>query len=541
MEVFMPIISKRVLNVFVTLSVFLTILLTGSLASAQSYSQSGGTVTDSNKTYTSGTNDLSGVLVTNSGVFNLSKSTITTSGNTSSEDKSSFEGLNAGVLANSNGKINLTNCTVNTTGTGANGIFAYGTGVITVKGGSVYCTGRLGHGIMCSGGGTITATDLDMTSTNSNSGVIATDRGGGTITVTGGTVKASGQDAPGIYSTGKITVTGSTISASGSEAAVIEGANSIVLNNVDLSTSKADKWGVLIYQSMSGDAEGTDGVFTMTGGKLSNTAATGPLFYNTNSTAIITLKGVNVTASSGTLLQAVANSRWGTTGKNGGHSQLTADGQTLSGNIIADSYSTFIGTLKNSSALTGAINNANTASSASLTMDASSSWTLTANSNLSTISDAAGISGTSVTNITGNGYNVYYNSALSANSPLGGKTYSLVNGGVLAPVGTSAVDESKDGLPLEWSLEQNYPNPFNPSTKIKFALPEAGNVALKIYDALGKEVATLASGALSAGYHSYVWNASAMSSGVYIYRLTVSSSKSGSKAYAATKKLLLMK
>jgi len=64
------------------------------------------------------------------------------------------------------------------------------------------------------------------------------------------------------------------------------------LVDTDLSSSMADKWGVMIYQSMSGDAQGTRGVFTMGGGSLANTATTGPLFYVTNSTGVITLQGV---------------------------------------------------------------------------------------------------------------------------------------------------------------------------------------------------------------------------------------------------------
>ena len=67
---------------------------------------------------------------------------------------------------------------------------------------------------------------------------------------------------------------------------MIEGANTIDLNNSTLTSSVADKWGVMIYQSFSGDAEGSEGTFTMTGGSLVYTA-NGPLFYVTNSTGII--------------------------------------------------------------------------------------------------------------------------------------------------------------------------------------------------------------------------------------------------------------
>jgi len=146
---------------------------------------------------------------------------------------------------------------------------------------------------MATEGGSLTLTDVDMTTAGANSGAIATDRGSGTIVVTGGSATTSGQDSPAIYSTGKIIVSGALLSATGSEAAVIEGGNSIDLTGTSLSSSK-EKWGIMIYQSMSGDAEGRRGVFSMTGGALNYTPAKGPLFYVTNSTGVITLKGVSV-------------------------------------------------------------------------------------------------------------------------------------------------------------------------------------------------------------------------------------------------------
>ena len=132
---------------------------------------------------------------------------------------------------------------------------------------------------------------------------------------------------------------------------MIKGANSITLVDTDLSSSLAAKWGVMIYQSFSGDAQGTHGVFTMTGGSLANTAATGPLFYANNSTGEVTLKRVKVTAASGILADASANSRWGNSGSNGGNFVLTADQQTLDGDMTADNISTIAVTLQNNSAL----------------------------------------------------------------------------------------------------------------------------------------------------------------------------------------------
>ncbi len=87
-------------------------------------------------------------------------------------------------------------------------------------------------------------------------------------------------------------------------------------------------------------------------------------------------------------------------------------------------------------------------------------------------------------------------------------------------VAVSAEDQ-KDGfeVPDENQLSQNYPNPFNPATTIGFSMPQPGMVTLTVYNMLGQKVATLASGELMAGSHSYYWDATGLASGVYIARM----------------------
>lgn len=382
--------------------------------------------------YDSATADLSSVCVINGGTLTLMNPTITKTGDSSSSDNSSFYGLNAAVLAGSGSQVTITGGVVTASGVGANGVFATGQGAsVTLSNVTIHASGDGAHAVMATLGGTLALTGVNMTTSDAHSGAIATDRGSGTITVIGGTVETTGTDSPGIYSTGVISVSGATITATGSEAAVIEGGNSIYLENTGLSSSFEDKWGVMIYQSMSGDAEGTRGTFTMNGGSLAYTSTSGPLFYVNNSTGIITLKGVAVTAGSGTLIQAAANSRWGTAGANGGNVVFTADGQALTGDMAADYISTIAATLRNGSSLTGAINAEHTAKSVSLALDASSTWTVTTDSYLTCLDDSGGISGTTITNITGNGHNVYYDA--TACSALGGRTFGLDGGGNLKP------------------------------------------------------------------------------------------------------------
>lgn len=281
---------------------------------------------------------------------------------------------------------------------------------------------------MATWGGTVNMEKVDMYTTDTHSAAIATDRGGGTVNVDGGTIITDGTDSPGIYSTGDIKVKNADVKATGAEAAVIEGTNSIALTNTKLVSTFIGKWGVMLFQSFSGDANGQNSTFSMEGGTLSYSSTTGPLFLVTNTTGNINLTGVKASQGSDVLLYAGAK-KWGNSGSNGGNAVLTASNQSLAGNVVVDTISTASITLKNGSSLVGAIDTENTAKTASISIDSSSTWTLTADSHVTTIS--AIVSATSVTNITGNGYNIYYSS--STNSTLGGLTYSLVGGGQLIP------------------------------------------------------------------------------------------------------------
>jgi hypothetical protein len=184
----------------------------------------------------------------------------------------------------------------------------------------------------------------------------------------------------------------------------------------------------MIYQSFSGDAEVGVAKFVMNGGSIE--AATGPLFYINNTKAAVKLAGAKLTAASGILIKA-AGGRWGTPGRNGGNLILSAERQVLTGNIELDNISSIAATLQSNAMLTGSINAANTAKEMNLTLDASSKWNVTADSYLTSLNLSDGISGATIPNIIGNGHTVYYDS--KASSPLGGRTYALMNGGNLKP------------------------------------------------------------------------------------------------------------
>ncbi len=92
--------------------------------------------------------------------------------------------------------------------------------------------------------------------------------------------------------------------------------------------------------------------------------------------------------------------------------------------------------------------------------------------------------------------------------------------------------------PIQFSLSQNYPNPFNPSTTINFSLPEKAEVTVNIYDVIGELVKTIVHNTFGAGYQSLNFNASGLTSGVYIYRIEA---KGVTRSFASSKKMVLMK
>jgi hypothetical protein len=89
-------------------------------------------------------------------------------------------------------------------------------------------------------------------------------------------------------------------------------------------------------------------------------------------------------------------------------------------------------------------------------------------------------------------------------------------------------------LPATFELQQNYPNPFNPTTTIKFSLPRSDHVTLKVFDVMGREIATLVDDELTAGRYDAHWNASGVESGVYFYQLRADE-------FVETKRLVLVK
>lgn len=319
------------------------------------------------------------------------------------------------VTENSTATIN--NTTISTNAKGSNAVFSTGTNSkIYISNSTITTTGTgSSRGLDATYGGYIEADNVNITTQGGSCATLATDRGEGTVIVQNSKLETNGRGSPVIYSTGDISITNTQGTANGSQMVVIEGKNSANVINSTLTASgkgnrgDTDQAGVMIYQSMSGDAGEETGTFTATNSSLniqtnSEYYKTAPMFFITNTDAIINLNSCKLSFGSNILISSKGTSEWGKSGSNGGNVTLNADKQTLEGNIEIDIISNLTMNLNNSS-YTGTINADNTAKEIILKLDSNSSITLTGDSYITSLED----SDSSYNNINFNGYKLYVN------------------------------------------------------------------------------------------------------------------------------------
>lgn len=314
-------------------------------------------------------------------------------------DESDFYGTNAAVFATNGATLDLSGVYVNTSGTHANAVFSYGEGTtLNISNSVIETSSNCSGGIMVTGGGTLNATDLYIHTTGNSSAAIRSDRGGGTQNVTGGTYLTDGTGSPVIYSTADVYMTDATLESTASQGVVVEGQNSVTLTDCDLTASNVSKnsdksaWyqAVMIYQSMSGDADEGEATFTMEDGSLTNT--NGDVFFVNNTVASINLTDVDIVNedASGSFMRLAA-AGWGTEGSNGGHVTLNASDQDINGDILVDSVSELNAYLRDGSTLIGAVNPANEGT-VYLEIESGFKWVLTGDSYVTSLTcDAAAI------------------------------------------------------------------------------------------------------------------------------------------------------
>ena len=308
--------------------------------------------------------DENAVLVDSGANVSIKNATITrNSEDSTGGDNSSFYGLGAAVLA-TDGTASVSNSTITTDAKGGAGLFAYGDGTIYAADSTITTHQDTSGGIHAAGGGTLYAWDLNVETNGESAAAIRSDRGGGTMVVDGGTYTSNGVGSPAVYCTANIAINNATLTANGSEAVCIEGLDSLHLFDCDLSGNMSDDdqndctWGVIVYQSMSGDSEVGNSTFQMTGGKLST--GNGGLLYTTNTECTLTLDSVDITYApdSEFFLRCTGNNNqrgWGQTGNNGSDCLFTAINQEMQGDVVWDSISDLDFYITDNSTLTGAI------------------------------------------------------------------------------------------------------------------------------------------------------------------------------------------
>jgi len=380
--------------------------------------------TQSGQTYSSASADENALLIDTSGSVTITNPTVTKSGGTSASDNYSFYGINSGIMVKGGANVTITGGTITTNAAGANGVFSYGANsgstnavgdgtTVNISDTVITTTGNGSGGIMTTYGGTTNATNLTVTTYGGSSAPIRTDRGGGWVTVNGGTYTSNGLGSPAIYSTADVQVTNATLVSNKSEGVCIEGTGSITLTDCDLTATNNALNGnatfydtIMIYQSMSGDADSGSSHFTMTGGTL--TSNNGHVFHVTNTSAVITLSGVDIVNNDADgILLSVCDDGW-----SGGSNVavLNADGQTLAGTILVGSDSTLTLNLTDCSVFTGAISGditngkgaaiSSSVGTVNVTLDSTSKWVLTGDTYITSFSGSA-------SNVISNGYTLY--------------------------------------------------------------------------------------------------------------------------------------
>ena len=377
------------------------------------------------QTYVSEIVDESALIVNTTDAVTIINPTVTKTGSSDGGDNCNFYGLNAALLVMGGSTTTITGGTIESSASGANGVFSYGGNsgrngaagdgtTVIISDTTITTTGDGSGGIMTTGGGVTYASNLTVETSGRSSAAIRTDRGGGTVVVDGGTYTTNGLGSPAIYSTADITVKNSTLVSNLSEGVCIEGMNSITLENCDMTANNTQCNGnatfhdtIMIYQSMSGDADSGTSSFTMTGGSL--TSLSGHMFHVTNTHAVITLSGVALNNEGSDVLLSVCDDGWSGASNT---AELVADAQNLNGMILVGDDSILTLTLKNGSAFEGAFSgeivNAKGATvsteigTVNVILDETSTWTLTADTCITSFEG-------DVSSVIGNGYTLYVN------------------------------------------------------------------------------------------------------------------------------------
>ena len=385
---------------------------TGSYAAA--LTADGEEVSSEGETTEANEADQNAALAQNGGTLTLTDATLTKSGDSDNADNNNFYGTNSvSLTVGEDSKTIISGSTLKSASSGSNGVFATDSGTALVYDTTIDTTSDNSRALDATYSGTILAGKVTAGTQGDHSATVATDRGGGTVSVTDSTLSTAGSGSPLLYSTGDVQANNVTGTASGSQIAGMEGYNTILINDSTLESTNTGKTGsdpiangVIIYQSTSGDAESSTGehaTFQAKDSTLKSAIESGSMFYFTNTTADVVLSNTTLDfdASKATLINASGNdaNNWGSAGSNGATVSFTGRSQQLEGDVTADTISTVSLYLLEGSVWTGSASiSENTAASdettsdapISVNVDSTSTWRVTGDTTVSALNVAAG-------------------------------------------------------------------------------------------------------------------------------------------------------
>lgn len=311
------------------------------------------------------------------------------------------------------------NESVETAEEGENAVLVGENGILNALRLNIHTTGNKAGGLMTVMGGNINSTEAKISTEGFGSAGIALYSADSMITVTGGKVDTTGTESPCLYAEGNIYVNQVTGTAEQAEMAVMKNGGSLYMSHSSLSGN-----GI----SVSGRKAG-EGVNTLSFSNSVLTSGSNPaLFTVENAKTEIAFKNTELQSPPEIFLSVLGGRE-----KSGSYVVLAADQQRIAGDILCDETSAAAVSLKNGSAFEGSIDPGNTGN-VSISLEGDSSWILTGDSYLTSITDEAELS-----NINSNGYTIYYDASQQANGWLQGLEIKLMDGGKLIPL--NAVDE----------------------------------------------------------------------------------------------------
>ena len=339
-------------------------------------------VTHADQTY-SNSNDVSNVFVITGGTSDFNRVTIEKGGNGNSEN--SVNGGNAAVLVKNQSIFRLTGGSITTDGLYADGAFSYNNGNIKLSNTNVLAKSSYSSGIVVSGGGIVISENSTVKTLDNYSPVVRNTEGKGVIQISGGNYESDGNNSAVLSSTASLFVDGATLVAKKSEGIVMSGSNSnLTMTNSNLTSTNTDL---------------SDAVFTAKNSTI--TTNKGDTFYITNTKAVIKLTNNVIVNHDGNFIKAESSSF----GDKGGDISLTMSKQSVSGNIVLDSFSILEMNLLSDSHYEGVINGDNKSSNVQLTISKDSTFSLTGDTYVTNLDDADD----TYSNIIFNGHHLFVN------------------------------------------------------------------------------------------------------------------------------------